>query len=99
MSRDSVTFVVSWLLRLAMSMNFSKLVNNHKKLIMTKNVGSTDKMIRIVLALVLGYLYYSGVLTGTAGIIAIVVGAIALLTAVINYCPLYSVIHMSTNKK
>ncbi len=66
---------------------------------MTKNVGSTDKIIRIVLALVLGYLYYSGVLTGTMGIIAVVVGAIALFTAVVNYCPLYSVIGMKTTKK
>lgn len=65
---------------------------------MTKNVGSTDKIIRIVLALVLGYLYYSGVLTGTLGIVAVVVGAIALLTAVINFCPLYAVLGTKTTK-
>ncbi len=66
---------------------------------MKKNVGSTDKIIRIVLALVLGYLYYSGVLTGTLGIVAVVVGVIALLTAVINFCPLYSIIGANTSKK
>ena len=65
---------------------------------MTKNVGSTDKIIRIVLALVLGYLYYSGVLTGTLGIVAVVVGAIALLTAVINFCPLYALLGTKTTK-
>lgn len=66
---------------------------------MTKNVGSTDKIIRLVIALVLAYLYYSGVLTGTLGIVAVVVGAIALLTSVINFCPLYAVIGVKTTKK
>ena len=66
---------------------------------MTKNVGATDKTIRLVLALALGALYYFNVLTGTLGIVAIVVGVIALLTAVINYCPLYSIIKMNTTKK
>jgi len=65
---------------------------------MTKNVGSADKIIRIVLALVLGYLYYSGRLTGTMGIVAVVVGAIALLTAVVNFCPLYTLIGAKTTK-
>ncbi len=66
---------------------------------MKKNVGSTDKIIRIVLALVLAYLYYANILTGTLGIVAVVVGAIALLTAVMNFCPLYSLIGANTNKK
>lgn len=66
---------------------------------MTKNVGSTDKIIRFVLALALGFLYFADVLTGTMGIIAVVVGAIALFTAIANFCPLYLVIGMKTTKK
>jgi len=66
---------------------------------MTKNVGSVDKIIRLVIALVLAYLYYSGVLSGTLGIVAVVVGAIALLTSLINFCPLYAVIGVNTTKK
>ncbi len=66
---------------------------------MTKNVGATDKTIRLVIALVLAALYYFNVLTGTLGLVAVVVGAIALFTAVLNYCPLYSLIGMNTTKK
>ena len=66
---------------------------------MKKNVGSTDKIIRIVLAAILGYLYFGGVVGGTLGYVALAVGIIALATALVNFCPLYTVINMNTGKK
>lgn len=66
---------------------------------MKKNVGSTDKIIRIVLAAILGYLYFGGIVTGTLGYVALAVGIIALGTALINFCPLYTVINLNTGKK
>lgn len=71
---------------------------NHKKEVMKQNVGSTDKIIRIVLAVILAGLYFSHTVVGTAGIIALAVAVIALGTALINFCPLYSIIKLNTKK-
>lgn len=66
---------------------------------MNKNVGSTDKIIRIVLALVAAGLYFSGMVSGTIGIVALVVAAIALGTSLLGFCPLYTIIGLKTTKK
>jgi len=66
---------------------------------MKKNMGSTDKIIRILIALVIGVLYYTGTISGT---VALVLGAFAiifLLTSFISFCPLYSIFGINTNKK
>jgi len=56
---------------------------------MKKNMGSTDKIIRIIVAIVAVILYYTGVVTGTWGIVLLVVAAIFLLTSFVSFCPLY----------
>lgn len=56
---------------------------------MKKNMGTTDRLIRIVLAVVVAILYYTGTISGT---VAIVLGALAVifvLTSFISFCPLY----------
>jgi hypothetical protein len=63
---------------------------------MKKNMGSTDKIIRIVLAAVFAYLYFSGTVVGTYGIILLVLGAVFLLTSIISFCPLYAIVGLST---
>jgi len=65
---------------------------------MKKNMGSTDKIIRILLAAVLVILYFTNVATGTLGIIALVVAAVMVLTSLISFCPLYPVLGMNTSK-
>ena len=65
---------------------------------MKKNIGSSEKMIRLVIAIVLFAAKFFVPLTGTVGIIAVVVGAIAALTALINFCPLWSIFGINTNK-
>ena len=57
---------------------------------MTSNVGTTDRVIRIVLGIILIVLGVSHVVTGGLAIAAYVVGAIALVTAVFRYCPAWS---------
>jgi len=66
---------------------------------MKKNLGSADKIIRFVLAVVFGVLYFTGTVTGTLGIVLLVVGAIFLITPLINFCPLYGVLGISSKKK
>ncbi len=65
---------------------------------MKKNMAIADRIIRIIIAAVVAYLYFTGTLTGTLGIVLIVLAAIFLLTSFIGSCPLYSVFGISTCK-
>ena len=66
---------------------------------MTKNVGTIDRVIRVVLAIVLGYLYFSGTVTGALGIILLIIGVILLFTGLVGFCALYKPLGISTCKK
>lgn len=63
---------------------------------MKKNMGSADKIIRIIIAAVLAILYFQGIVTGTLGIVALVVAGVFVLTSLISFCPLYSILGMNT---
>lgn len=63
---------------------------------MKTNMGSTDRIIRTILAIVFGALYFSGIVTGTLGIVLLVVGIVFLTTSLISSCPLYSLFGIST---
>ena len=66
---------------------------------MKKNMGSTDKIVRIILAAIVAILYFTNVISGT---LAIVLGALALifvLTSFISFCPLYPILGINTKKK
>ena len=65
---------------------------------MKKNMGLTDKVVRIVVAIVLAILFFTKVVTGTLGIIFLVVAVIFLLTSAISFCPLYAPFGLSTCK-
>jgi hypothetical protein len=65
---------------------------------MKTNMGSTDKIIRILLAIVFGVLYFTGTVTGTLGIILLVLGGVFVATSFISFCPLYTLFGMSTCK-
>ncbi len=62
-------------------------------------MGSTDKIIRIILATIFAALYFTGVVTGVIGYILLALGAIFLLTSFISSCPLYFPFGISTYKK
>ena len=66
---------------------------------MKKNVGQTDKIIRILLAVAIAALYYfTDLITGTLGLVLIIVAIILLLTSLVNFCPLYRLFGISTCK-
>lgn len=67
-----------------------------KLIIMKSNMSRNDRIIRIIVAAIAIILYYSGIITGVVGIIAIALSAIFLLTSFINFCPLYSLFGIST---
>jgi len=62
-------------------------------------MGTTDKLIRLTVAIVLIVLYWRNVLTETWGIIALVVALILTLTSLIGFCPLYRIFGLKTCKK
>ncbi len=66
---------------------------------MRKNIGTIDKVFRIVLALVLGTLYFTGVLKGVLGVTLLALGVIFMLTSFVQVCPLYKPFGLSTCKK
>ncbi|MDP5106701.1 DUF2892 domain-containing protein [uncultured Polaribacter sp.] len=63
---------------------------------MKKNMGSTDKIVRILIAVVIGFLFYTNVITGTLGIILLILAAIFVATSFISFCPLYLPFGIST---
>jgi len=66
---------------------------------MKKNMGLTDRIIRLALAALVAVLYFTNVITGTLGIVLIVVAVVFALTSLISFCPLYPLIGMNTCKK
>lgn len=63
---------------------------------MTLNEGTVDRVIRVALAAVLFFLAFTGAVTGVWAWVAGVAGAIALVTGVVGFCPLYAVLGMNT---
>ncbi len=60
------------------------------------NVGGADRVLRVIVGCVLIGLGYSSVLTGGAAMAAYVIGAIAILTGVIRFCPAYTLLGINT---
>ncbi len=66
---------------------------------MKRNMSNLDRLIRVVVAAVIAYLYFSGVVTGALGIILLVLAVVFLLTSFVAFCPLYVPFKISTLKK
>ena len=65
---------------------------------MKKNMGGTDRILRIVLAVVFAVLYFTGTVGGTIGLVLLILGAIFLATSLVSFCPLYLPFGISTCK-
>lgn len=63
---------------------------------MKKNMGTIDRVIRVLLAIVVIVLYLTGSITGIAAIILGILAAVFVLTSLIGFCPLYALIKIST---
>ncbi|WP_456423534.1 YgaP family membrane protein [Lutibacter sp.] len=66
---------------------------------MKKNMGSVDKIIRVLIAIVIAVLYWQGIISGTLAIVLLVLGIVFLLTSLVNFCPLYTIFGINTSKK
>lgn len=63
---------------------------------MKKNMGTADRIIRSAAAIAFGLLYFTGTVTGTWGIVLLVLGGVFVLTSFVGTCPLYSLLGMNT---
>ncbi len=65
---------------------------------MKANMGTADRVLRILVAIIIGILYYNNQISGTTATILLVISAIFILTSFISFCPLYFPFGISTKK-
>ena len=66
---------------------------------MKKNMGTTDRIIRLLLVALVAVLYFTNVISGTLALILGILAVIFLITSLISFCPLYLPFGISTRKK
>jgi hypothetical protein len=66
---------------------------------MKKNMGATDKAIRIILAIAFAGLYITKLVEGNLGLVLLTIGGVLILTSTISFCPLYTLLGMSSAEK
>jgi Protein of unknown function (DUF2892) len=66
---------------------------------MKKNMGSADRVIRVMLAALVAVLYFTNVISGTTAIILAVLAIVFVATSLMSFCPLYLPFGLSTLRK
>jgi len=66
---------------------------------MIKNVGSLDRTLRLIGAAVLLILFFTGTLSGTVGIISLILAVMLVVTSFAAWCPIYLPFRIFTNRK
>ena len=66
---------------------------------MTKNMGTLDRIVRVLLAIAVAALYLTGVISGLVAIILGVIAVIFLVTSLIGFCPIYAPFKLSTRRQ
>lgn len=63
---------------------------------MKKNMGTVDRVFRVIVAAIIAALYFTGTLTGTLGLVLLVLAGVFVATSLVSFCPLYSLVGLST---
>ena len=66
---------------------------------MKSNMGTMDKAVRVLAAMVIIGLYFGNIISGTIAIIFLVIASVFILTSFISFCPLYTILGVSICKK
>ncbi|HRC32878.1 MAG TPA: DUF2892 domain-containing protein [Bacteroidia bacterium] len=66
---------------------------------MKPNMGTVDKAVRILVALVILGLYAANQISGLAATVLLILAGIFILTSFMSFCPLYLPFGISTRKK
>lgn len=67
-----------------------------KTIAMKKNMGMADRAIRLIAAVAFIALYFTGTVTGTLGIVLLVLAGVFTLTSFVSFCPLYTLVGLNT---
>ena len=65
---------------------------------MKKNMGTADRIIRVIIAAVIAVLFFTDVIQGTLGIIILILAGVFVLTSLVGFCPLYAPFGLRTCK-
>jgi Na+(H+)/acetate symporter ActP len=65
---------------------------------MKQNMGSADRIVRVLLAAVVAFLYFTDQITGTAALVLGLFAVIFIATSAMGFCPLYAPFKLSTKK-
>ena len=63
---------------------------------MKKNMGTADRIFRVIVAVIIATLYFTGTLTGTLGVVLLVLAGVFVATSLVSFCPLYTLVGLST---
>jgi len=63
---------------------------------MKKNMGNADRAIRVIIAVLIAVLYFTNVISGTVGLILLILAGVFVLTSLISFCPLYTLVGVNT---
>lgn len=66
---------------------------------MKKNMGSADRIIRLLAAVLIAVLFFTGTIGGTLGTILLIVAVVFALTSLVSFCPLYPLMGLNTCKR
>lgn len=66
---------------------------------MKQNMGTADRVIRILIVIVIAGLYFANLISGTLAIILLALAGVFILTSFVSFCPLYLPFRISTRKK
>ena len=66
---------------------------------MKKNMGNIDRIIRILVAIFIAVLYFTNIISGTLGVVLLVIAGVFVLTSLIGFCPLYALFGINTGPK
>jgi hypothetical protein len=65
---------------------------------MKANLGSTDKIVRIIVAIVIAILFFTNIITGVLGIVLLILAGVFVATSLVSFCPIYALMGLRTNK-
>ncbi len=65
---------------------------------MTKNMGTVDRVVRTLIAVLIGVLYFTNVISGTVALVLGIVAVVFLVTSFVSWCPVYLPFKISTRK-
>ena len=66
---------------------------------LNKNMGTSDRIIRLTFAVIVAVLYFTEIISGTVAVVLGILAVVFLVTSIFSFCPLYLPFKLSTRKK